>query len=1478
VRRGHRGRAPRRRGLLALGCALAAVAATLALHAPARTRADASGPLVAQPVLGVPDPTMLGSTPAETPGEAWAAGAADGELARYTPDAGWQAVTAPAGTDGQPIPDLSFATGALAGRTTAHGGVAIAAQSGAGQGATQLLVVRDPGGPFRAAPAPPAGGPGALLAGESLYDDGNGAHPLLTALDETGGRTGALVVPATTTPVLQTAVLHYDGSAWSREPICFGAAPACQAPSGVFKVLAIDAGSPQHAWLLARGPSSSDGIVLLDRETVGGQPQWRQRTPAGTPGALWAQAAPAIPHDPSAPAPPSVRIGPRTTGQPLTATDDGASVWVDAQLTVGTTKLDATLRYTPGAANPGDQVVSWCDAPPAVAVLCSHPLGTDLPAADGRSFAWSGGGPSGERVITGIGAGAYLTLQGDAFVRVATVGGDAGSSDGAAFESPDEGWLGAPGEAVHVTRAPEPSRLQPWPVPFRRPLTAIAAQPGAAPGSLGSQALAVGDAGQVARYTPGAGWVPEFLLAPSGARATPRLRGVAWPEPDRAYAVGDNAEMWLWRRDTGLWEPDPAKPPNLALVNLTGIAFDPGDPQRGYAIGKQGLLLAYGKEWTQEPLPAGVDPQANFSSIAFAGHQALATYKLPRPSGVYVGGLIENDGSGWHADDGAVAALGGSAPERVAGLPDGGAVVASIDGKVAERDGPGAPWTAVAPLGSFPVALAAIREAGHVGAVASVEFGGISSPEADWQIDSDQLFIHPPAGQAPLVTAPYPFASEGHVLRQDAAGWHDEEHEAFPRPRHATGDAADWPLRPDAVLAFLLDPSGAAGWAVGGETGVASRLQGSTVQTAGVMRYPADGAPPPAGTAHAPIATVPGTASFAIGGNAQCADACADLANTDIGPEVWLPAAVAQARGVAGLRAFLYTGPGIADGLAGKLDGDAFALESERYAARLSAAAGDLPVFAAPAGSDRDGSGSLATFARAFAGFDAPLGSRSPDRGISPVAPMAPGGGSYAFDSGGAEGTVRVIVLDASASVLGAAQDCWLAQELAGASAAGAPAIVIGDRDLRSAPDASLVESILVTGAPPGGCTVSGSPAGASAYFFDAPQQNLTFAITSGGRSMPAFGSGTLGYVNAPQADQTDFVGASGFLLAAVDVAHRDAATNVAPVGVRLIPAISDLALDAADGTLLRRSQPALFDALARRPRAGMLCRGLSTGCTFAPDPYIPIPSRCQGPGCATGLLPDYRFTSSHPDIADFVRQDPASTNPRHVLLGAHDKPIPDATSGLLCAFNAGTTTVTVTTGGLSYSQQVTVQAGSAQRPCGTVPLLNPPARPTAPAVTPPPLEQSPQPGLHGGSTPLPPPPAPAPHAVKHPHPQPARAVAALPFFAVAPSLTQVIPALPPPAPTAARPIPPSGTASAQVYQSAVAPERQREEERALDLVHSMALHRRPADGPNVPAYLPALVLLAAVGGATVRGGRRRRSCEARLALASVSRNSSSQR
>ena len=60
---------------------------------------------------------------------------------------------APVSSEGAPMPEMEWVQGPDAGRTTAGGGVAVAAA----EGQQPLLVTADPGGQLRAAPEPPVG-------------------------------------------------------------------------------------------------------------------------------------------------------------------------------------------------------------------------------------------------------------------------------------------------------------------------------------------------------------------------------------------------------------------------------------------------------------------------------------------------------------------------------------------------------------------------------------------------------------------------------------------------------------------------------------------------------------------------------------------------------------------------------------------------------------------------------------------------------------------------------------------------------------------------------------------------------------------------------------------------------------------------------------------------------------------------------------------------------------------------------------------------------------------------------------------------------------------------------------------------------------------------------------------------------------------------------------------------------------------------
>jgi hypothetical protein len=1472
---------------------LALALALVFLPGPAATPTAAGqaggGEVTPQTDASVParNVTMIGSSPAEAPDETWGMGqyGSASVLVRYQPSTGWSLGPGLLNSAGQPLSGFELARtesfryrnpSPSSGRMNPDGSGVLVGTIPAGKGGAgereQVVLVRNPGGSFQETAPVPTEGPGALLKpGESLF--GLDRPPMITALDETGGQAGALVVPVDEAASVDDGVLHWDGHSWTREAIEI---PANS--SERFEVLAMGASSPQNAWLLARLSSNYPaGSVALFRRYLGSPgeaPTWRPVAPepAGAGEPL------TVPDAEGTPKPFTVPSGDQS--QLLTVTSEG--VWLDGVRR--DTQASTTMFFKPaeGEAAAGHVTTAWCTAAEGASpeARCDGgELPEALPTGPSRSFAWATG-ELGERVITGLPDGVSLRLEGGTFKRVLGLGGKAGGELGAAFSSAKEGWLGKEGLPVHLTLEPVASRLEAWPVSFRQPLLALAPQPGAPVGSLSSEMLAVGAQGEVARYVPGQGWLPESLLGPSGRREAPVLRAVAWPTPSRAYAVGDCplgasqcTQMWLWRGETGLWEPDPATPYNFR-GNLLGIAFDEGEPSRGYAVGQGGVLLSYGKTWTQEATCASGVPEpclppevaeASFTSIAFAGSEAIVAYRklVSTDSEKYAGGLLVNEGSGWHIDPGAASAMGSNVPWAVAGLPDGGAAFSASGStagtQVYERQSAGAEWQATAtpfPGEIAPGSLALFQEGSALRAIAAGD-----EPNT-YRVENEPA---PPPGSPPNLIAPYPLPvkAETAVLRQTADGWSDEEHE-LNDAKEPPGEYAyfDTPYEPDPVSAVLVNSSGSQGWAVGGLLSNNVEHQ-SLLDTADVYRYPAEGGAPVEKSA--PITV--GAPAFAIGGGAQCAAPCSSRANTNLGPDVWLENAMRRAGEVAGVGAFLYTGPRVTTG---ETAGPAelvvpYKNELERYAAIL--ASSPKPAYAAASPTDLDGSGTEESFEQAFSPNGFPF--------AKPEC-TAPGCQSayYSFVSGG----VLVIVLDDSTPV-NEEQLTWLEAELAEAASARRPAIVVGNADLNAqiaaggaAGEAAgkVMRVLLGEG--------SGAPHDdASAYFFDSPEKNVALPLRAGA-PIDAYGSGTLGYVSYVtegagngQGEGKGFIGASGFLLAHVGVALAERKPgNIAPVSVELIPNIGELAMEAEDGTLLRRSQAALFTGLARRPRSGNRAHNQTPEPAGSPEtsPYIPIPSSCVGTECATGLELEYTFTSSNPKVGEFVKPNLAGGNPRAVLLGANGKPEADSKSGLFCAYNKGETNVTIEAGGLSYTLPVTVQAGSARQPCGTTPLEQTPIKQQSAEVPAPTPAPTPAGVAPASSAPLalPVPPAPAAPVVPRP---PAHPTPAPPFFVPAALPAFVLPFVPPPVPTPARPTPPSGTSA--VTSPVEAPEREEEQEAAPESVSNEAVAYRETEHEPAPEYILGVVLLAAFAGASVRRrpGRRRR--EVRVAPATIS-------
>ncbi|HTQ68967.1 MAG TPA: hypothetical protein VMI13_09790 [Solirubrobacteraceae bacterium] len=1518
-----------RRLALALGVAAAitsVVLVALGIGGTASRAAFAPPPPTAQTDDAVPagKVTMIAATPEEAGaggGETWGIGREVGSqstnlLVRYTSQQGW--LRAPSLPEGFALaPD-----GLLAARMTPSGAGAMLGTIAK----REVVLVRDPGGSFVATAAVPAEGeggeggegPAALLApGEELFESKGSRGPLLAALDEPGGVAGALVAPERAgSGEVEHQVLHWDGTGWTSEPIEIPAASGAS-----FRILAIGASSPQNAWLLgqlAPGAGYPAGAVALFRRIdAGGSWEWR-------PAALEAGGGDAEAHPLYVPlagggqAPfgvPGTGQPPGVEGQVLTVTAEG--VWIDGTRSdVAGLDASTTLFFQPEGSAGGSLQASWCLAPPATPSACSYTLPQPVPRAQMRSIAWPGGGPYGRRVITGLPNGISLRLEGSSFVEVLSLGGgavgsqDPGAALGAAFSSPTEGWLGEGDLPVHLTASPEASQLRPWPVTFRRDLQALAPAPRQPVAALGSEALAVGLQGAVTRYKPGLGWIPESLFGPGENIKHPNLRSVAWPTPNRAYAVGDEGpaggeQMWLWRGETGLWEPDPATPIDFR-GNLLGIAFDPSNPARGYAVGttvlgRGGMIMRYGKSWSEETSLPGEAQGAQFLGIAFAGSEALVPYvkQLNAEKGIYAGGLLVNSGSGWHVDSEATELMKstGTLPFAVAGLADGGAAFAasgSASGpKVFEREGAGGPWRATpTPLpGVVAGSLALFREGGALRAIVTGSGGRHVSRDFEEQVPPGA----PALKQGAIETSGGPEA--GAVLRQTGTGWRDERHEVqVGEAPPGNYEFQDLPYTPDPVMAVLVDPSGGNGWTVGGHLSESSNGSGEALETADVERYGENGRTPEGETP----AGVPtrGWATFAIGGNAECFDPCAERALAGVGPQVWLGSAVSLAA-TSGARAFIYTGPSVTEG---RVEGHRsvpipFAAELERTRAILAsgaypagANAGEqLPAYSVASPPDLDNrpasEGTEQSFQDAFAGFPQQTLVDANGAPAGCTATIGCEGVYYAFSSQGTGGRVRVIVLDETTPEMGENELIWLEGELQDAKSAGEPAIAIGAGDIEAQIRAGRKQSaalakILVTGSrstPAGLCArlererthAEGACSSASAYFYDAREQNEHKPLRAGGESIEAYGSGTLGYINQQHEQAGNFHGASGILLAQVNVASRSRATNRAELQVPLIPVVGELALEARQGTLLPRSQPAVFDGLARRPRAGCDAVAQLNNCEL--DPYIPIPSICTGE-CGGALLPEYGFKSSDPEIGAFVERNLGSTNPLAVLQNGEGKPIIEseggagAKSGLFCAFNPGTTTVTITAGAWSASLPVTVQRGSVRQPCGTVKLSNPPAvesQQLAPAPPPsPPTSSAPS----TAPTPLSFPPPPAPPAPA-PAPVPAQQVA--PFFAAAVPVAPVLAIVPPPIPTPARPSPPSGTSAVTSPVEVV--EEEEEQEEAPESVSNQAVaYRSPEGGGSLVPYLLGAVLLAALAGASARRPRGRRG-ESEVVPATVS-------
>ena len=328
-----------------------------------RAAASGAGEPTAQtddsvPARGV---TMLGASPAEAPGETWGIGQVGSQgaptyaVVRYSSDGGWTLAPGLLDNAGQPLSAFQPAPGPLPGEMTSTGDGALLGILTTTR--TKVLLTRKPGGSFQETAPIPNEGEGGLEPGEELF--GNNRAPLVAALDEGGGAAGALVVPVNATSGMEDGVLHWSGTAWTREPIEL---PKASKEEGGFRVLSIAASSPQNAWLLAQLSSSSRDVALFRRK----ESRWQEVTPAP----LKVN---------------GVQFSVRGTGEPpgasaqiLTVTDQG--VWVDGERTDATAAV--TMFVKPGEGPEGEpqgeEQASWCNVPTSFPA-CDHTVPDQLP-------------------------------------------------------------------------------------------------------------------------------------------------------------------------------------------------------------------------------------------------------------------------------------------------------------------------------------------------------------------------------------------------------------------------------------------------------------------------------------------------------------------------------------------------------------------------------------------------------------------------------------------------------------------------------------------------------------------------------------------------------------------------------------------------------------------------------------------------------------------------------------------------------------------------------------------------------------------------------------------------------------------------------------------------------------------------------------------------------------------------------------------
>ena len=697
-----------------------------------------------------------------------------------------------------------------------------------------------------------------------------------------------------------------------------------------------------------------------------------------------------------------------------------------------------------------------------------------------------------------------LRLEGDASARararrLASRRTTSAARSAPPSRTPREGWLGSDELPVHLTLNPAPDRLSSIPGAVPPRAAAIAPQPGAPVGRARQQALAVGDKARSRATCPARAGSRKACFGAGGrvADAAPARGRLADARraPTRSATRRSATQMWLWRGETGLWEPDPATPLNFR-GNLLGHRVRP-ERTRAAATpsASRACCCATARPGPRNPkrLPPEVaGRELHLDRVRGLGGDRRLPHAASPGNGEaphYTGGLLVNDGSGWQVDQAAAAALGsrGALGGRRR-CPTAARRCRRRRRHRGERADPRAQRGRRAVAADAARTPAAKRRArwrcsAKAAPLRAIGSGGVPRHALDVE-DAPP----PPPGFPPTLIGPYPLGRRGDVAAPDGERLERRGARTQHARRTRSGDYKSLrqglPARPDRGRADR--PDRRAG--MGGRR-VVDNESGGVLDTADVARYPADGVPPPGvGSAHrSPVERRARRRSRSAA--TRSAGAVRRPRRTRHRPRrVAVARRSGRRRQIAGVRAFLYTGPRVTTA---KPSGHATLRCPTRASSRATRAAARPEP--APglrrrlADRPRRRRASECAFRDVFGGFPRRSAAGRPEprlAGRSCAARRAASPPTTPSTPRAPAGPVRVIVLDDSRatstrpSSRGSPASCMPPQQ------AGEPAIVVGNADLNAqiaAGDGAAAEVAQTLRQP-------GAP---SAYFYDSPEQNV---------------------------------------------------------------------------------------------------------------------------------------------------------------------------------------------------------------------------------------------------------------------------------------------------------------------------------------------------------------------------------------------------